>query len=720
MPALLQPAFHLDRALEPRRQRSEAKALRVRACKLRAISRALLPWRAMRLRVIWFVVAVFSLFSLGCGEHLAGTNDAKIELTIKAPAKTPLTEAKAPKSSFAPATPALAAVGPVTTRLAMMHITADIEPEGQDKLVITLDRDEVETAKDLLAWRGGVEIDALDPGFALTPGDTTGLTEKTETVDGVTEHYWEGSRQAVAAAIAKTKAPEGHALLAQAYDAKRGRTRVVKKPALADLSDAVDHVDRIDGGKSLSLVIHADAQSRIDGAVDKSDGKPLAIVRAGTVLAVQPITKGTHTFELGFGKDIYSFTRAHSVRKLLESPPTPLFEFGEPHDLPADVPVAVASIVLPILLSLMWLVFVRRFDRSQPEPWWLVLATFALGGLSVIPAGFAEYAMQSATPYLSPEVMTFGGQILGFFPALIVFTVVVGLSEEGSKFLGAWSLARHRREFDEPIDGMVYGAASALGFAAVENVKYFAVGRMGGTLIVARLFMSVPGHMFFGAFWGYAMGQSLVRKKTRVWAYVLLAALLHGAFDTMLSIEYTALGALVLNLVLAILFVVFLRRSLRHGVVEAGQGEAPPSAQRWLFSVGSPGLFVLNVIGFCIAAVVSFGVGIYFEIAHHRTGIMFIYVCAALVSLLGFIGYGLAQTMPLDVAVDAVGVTFAGATRKWGRVTAIERFTLWRAIGSAHAVRVRSEDGDMVLGPTTAAGVEELGRRLTEAKAAAR
>ncbi len=666
-----------------------------------------------------FLFAPLVLLLAGCGEHLAGTHDAEVEVTIKEPAKPKLTEAHAPKPSFGkPPTVAEDAVGPLTLRLATMHITADVEPIGADKLRLTLDQDDVDAAEDLLEWRGGVELDELDPEFAVTLASSAGLTEKTETHDGVTEKYWEGPREAIAVAIAKTKLPEGHALLAQAYDARNGRTRVVKKPGLADLSDAVERIDRLKSGKSLSLVIHADAQSRIDGAVAKADGKPLAIVRASSVLAVQPIARGTRTFELAFGDDIYSYTRAHTVQKALLTPPTPRVEFGAVKSLSPDWAVAIASIVLPIFLSMMWLVFVRRFDRAHPEPWWLVLVTFGLGGLSVIPAGFAEYVMQRASPYLSPEVMTFGGQILGFLPALVVFTVVVGLSEEGSKFLGAWSLARHRREFDEPIDGMVYGSASALGFAAVENVKYFAVGRLGGTLIVARLFMSVPGHMFFGALWGYALGQKLVRKKTPVWAYLLLAALLHGAFDTMLSIEGTALGAMLENLLLAGLFVILLRRSLRHGAVEKGSEDAPLSTQRWLFSVGSPWLFVLYVIGFHVAAVVCFGVGIYFEVAHHRIGIVFVYVCAALVSLIGFIGYGIAQTMPLDVAVDAVGITFAGSARKWSRVTAIERFTTWGVVGPRHNVRVRSPDGDLVIGPASQARVDELGGRLTAARSA--
>src|SRR5262249_43986258 len=115
-----------------------------------------------------------------------------------------------------------------------------------------------------------------------------------------------------------------------------------------------------------------------------------------------------------------------------------------------------------------------------------------------------------------------GEQTFAFPIALVVFTFTVGFSEEGSKFLGAWTLAKHRREFDEPVDGIVYGCASALGFAAIENIKYFAANRLSGLVVTGRAFTSVPLHMFVGAIWGYALGRKLVRKKTSVILYFLL------------------------------------------------------------------------------------------------------------------------------------------------------------------------------------------------------
>ena len=95
-------------------------------------------------------------------------------------------------------------------------------------------------------------------------------------------------------------------------------------------------------------------------------------------------------------------------------------------------------------------------------------------------AGAAEIACASLSPWLDPSVMTLGGQAWALPISIAVFSAVVGLAEEGSKFLGAWSLAGHRREFDEPVDGVIYGCAAALGFAAVENVKYFAVAGCPG------------------------------------------------------------------------------------------------------------------------------------------------------------------------------------------------------------------------------------------------
>jgi hypothetical protein len=306
---------------------------------------------------------------------------------------------------------------------------------------------------------------------------------------------------------------------------------------------------------------------------------------------------------------------------------------------------------------------------------------------------------------LNPSLVTFGGQLFSLPIALVVFTLVVGVSEEGAKFLGAWSLAGHRRELDEPVDGIVYGAASALGFAAVENIKYFAVGRLAPALIVARMFMSIPAHLFFGSIWGYALGQRLVKKRTHVWLFVAAAAVLHGSFDTFLSIDQTRYFALALNLLLASTFIWLLRRALRRGAVTLGAGEPPPSAARLLFSMGAPLQFAFAAILVHVFAGLVFVAGIGLQAMHGRVNMGFLVLSTAFVAGLAFSAYWLTSTMPIDAAIDHEGVTFSGAMRAWNTIRGVERV-------SPSFLRIRSAAGDLFVGPGGPAELEGVARAI--------
>ncbi|MGH9800771.1 MAG: PrsW family glutamic-type intramembrane protease, partial [Blastocatellia bacterium] len=57
---------------------------------------------------------------------------------------------------------------------------------------------------------------------------------------------------------------------------------------------------------------------------------------------------------------------------------------------------------------------------------------------------------------------------------LLLFVLIVGPVEEGLKLIAVYFYAYRRPEFDESLDGVVYGASAALGFAAIENVFYLA------------------------------------------------------------------------------------------------------------------------------------------------------------------------------------------------------------------------------------------------------
>jgi protease PrsW len=181
----------------------------------------------------------------------------------------------------------------------------------------------------------------------------------------------------------------------------------------------------------------------------------------------------------------------------------------------------VAVIVgLAFAPALFWFWFFARRDRN-PEPAGLLLRTFFWGALMVIPAGLLQVFLESITS--SALGAGFGSSLL---------LLVVGPIEEVSKFIAARSIAKNKA-FDEPVDGLIYATAAALGFATLENALY--MFQEGASIILIRGPISTLGHVLFALPWGYAM--SLKRFQGGRWILrrgLLLGALLHGLFDVFL------------------------------------------------------------------------------------------------------------------------------------------------------------------------------------------
>jgi RsiW-degrading membrane proteinase PrsW (M82 family) len=456
-------------------------------------------------------------------------------------------------------------------------------------------------------------------------------------------------------------------------------------------------------GDGPSLRIRATKGSPAESVIEAASAKRGRIVAArGHVVIGTPSFPEPDTLELSFGTGAPAYVRAAQERRLLTSPRLPALRRAAEAPLPPNRSLALACLVLPIVLSIGWLAFVRRFDRAHPEPIWLVGATFLLGGLATIPAGLFELGFSRASPWLDPNLVTLGGRMSALPIAVVVFSIVVGLSEEGCKRLAA-EFAVRRREFDEPIDGIVYGIVASLGFAAAENIHYFALGRLSAPLVIGRSFMSVPAHMFFGAIWGHALGARLVDPKRRAWPWLLAAAGCHGLFDALLSIENAALFAVTLNVVLASVFVALVRDALRHGVVTK-EMRAIRTEDRVLVPVGRPALFWLSAIAVHLLAFGIFLLGAYYQLAHTRPTLAFVVGSSVMVALLAVAALGVSTTMELDVAIDDYGVTFAGAARPWAQI---------RGVSLAHQRVVLDCDGGPVLvGPAPAAVLETIAAEI--------
>jgi RsiW-degrading membrane proteinase PrsW (M82 family) len=383
----------------------------------------------------------------------------------------------------------------------------------------------------------------------------------------------------------------------------------------------------------------------------------------------------------------------------------------------ADWLLAGGNVVLPFAVSCAWLFFVRRFDRAQPEPLWLVFTTFALGAVAVVPAGFVEWGLDSLSSYANPTLLTFGRSPRAFPVAWLGFIVTVGVIEEGCKLLATWSLATHRREFDEPVDGMVYAAAAALGFAAAENVRYLALGRVVGALVAARAFMSVPAHLFFSTIWGFALGRRLVEPRRRVWPLFLAAVTLHGLFDTLLSIDGGLPWAVLVGLVVASIFIAQLRLALRHGAVAPQDGPASSSqtdmsarGPRELFRMGSRRAFAGFVAAMYLLSIAMFVLTLF---QHSGRGAVTLGAASAVVlGLLGWAARGVAATLPLDVVVDDAGVTFAGGAIPYRDVVRIERRRLVGSPRRLEQMLIVGASRQLLLGPASHETIDALSHAL--------
>ena len=115
---------------------------------------------------------------------------------------------------------------------------------------------------------------------------------------------------------------------------------------------------------------------------------------------------------------------------------------------------------------------------------------------------------------------------------------------------------------------------------------------------------------------------------------------------------------------------------------------------RLLFRVGRPHRFWMSAVALHVLAFGLFMLGAWYQLARHRPSLGFVIGSSVLLLLLAAAAYGISASLPLDVAVDSYGVTFAGAARPWRKIRGF-------AIKGDH-VDLDCEAGPLVLGPAPA------------------
>ena len=110
-------------------------------------------------------------------------------------------------------------------------------------------------------------------------------------------------------------------------------------------------------------------------------------------------------------------------------------------------------------------------------------------------------------------------------------------AEEILKFLILYLIVLRRNEFNEPMDGIVYGVVVSLGFATYENYDY--VFRLAEAwdvdpmqMAIWRSYSAVPMHGLNGVVMGYFFGlYAFSGNKNYLILSILLPYLIHGTYN---------------------------------------------------------------------------------------------------------------------------------------------------------------------------------------------
>lgn len=112
--------------------------------------------------------------------------------------------------------------------------------------------------------------------------------------------------------------------------------------------------------------------------------------------------------------------------------------------------------------------------------------------------------------------------------------------EEISKMVVIVFFCTRKDEFDEPMDGLVYGVAASLGFAAYENIEYvlYALKEPSFEIATVRAYTAVPLHALCGIMMGFLITQSIFEKTNNYLNLVLALFIpvgIHGLYNYSLS-----------------------------------------------------------------------------------------------------------------------------------------------------------------------------------------
>jgi RsiW-degrading membrane proteinase PrsW (M82 family) len=193
--------------------------------------------------------------------------------------------------------------------------------------------------------------------------------------------------------------------------------------------------------------------------------------------------------------------------------------------------------ILPSILIILFFVYSDKFKEPRGE----IIKVFIFGILITIPAYI-----------LNTFLVDFWYNSTKVSESLISSFLTAAPVEEGLKLSILYYFVYKMKDFNEPLDGIVYGVTASLGFATLENIyyvyllaDYFETTSMA--LAIARSFSAVPAHAVFGIFMGYFfMKYAFIKKGDNLFFAFVIPFVLHGCYNLFISSNFYAAMLLII------------------------------------------------------------------------------------------------------------------------------------------------------------------------------
>jgi RsiW-degrading membrane proteinase PrsW (M82 family) len=187
------------------------------------------------------------------------------------------------------------------------------------------------------------------------------------------------------------------------------------------------------------------------------------------------------------------------------------------------------GIILSLIPAAIWLVIFYSLDTLEPEPMSYIIGVFILG--IILANGIALPVING---FFKVNDWLYSGN---FFIKIVGSIFIIGFVQEYLKYAGVRFTVYMTSEFDERVDGIIYGAAIGLGFATMLNVYYvLSLGGVDLTIGAIRCTVASLAHASFGGISGYFLGRAKFEEKPLWWTAsgVALAAFLNGVIQVLL------------------------------------------------------------------------------------------------------------------------------------------------------------------------------------------